>query len=125
MYIRLFKGISFQTIMDKPKIVPQVKFDTLEDFINGNNNFWNMFAVSHRSRADEPFYKRFREIAPDLAARLEREVHLSWEDRSKKSLPWEKQYPWDKMWEAYKIMSNLVCLGDPYVHEDSHGFLLG
>jgi hypothetical protein len=101
--------------METLKIVPQLQFASLEDFIENNNNFWGyMILDGIRSREEEPFYQRFVGAAPELAMELRQTMTM---DRYKAgiALPWKERLPWDKLWEAYKIMSNLVYAGDPGV----------
>ncbi len=103
-------------------IVPQHQFASLEKFIDGCNNYFSIFFDNHSSRKDEPFYTRFREANPVLASELESNMTL--DKYNDWTVEWEKRFPWDKLWEAYKIMSNLIHVGDPYVQgADDDGFL--
>lgn len=87
--------------METPKIVPQLKFSSLEDFINNNNNFWGyMILDGIRSRENDPFYQRFIKAAPELAAELRQTMTMDHYIKGI-TLPWEERLPWDKLWEAY------------------------
>ncbi len=113
--------------MKTPKIVPQQQFDSLGDFIENSNNFHGYLIFDGaRSREHEPFYQRFAEAAPELAAELRKEMTMR--NRARAMVygePWDKVFPWEKLWEAYKLMSNLVYVGDPWVKdEDDAGFLI-
>ncbi|VVB78235.1 Uncharacterised protein [uncultured archaeon] len=110
--------------METPKAVPQFEFKSLEHFIEENNNFYaSMILDGNRSRENEQFYQRFSKVAPKLAEELKQSMTM--ENRGKgMALPWEKVFPWDKLWEAYKIMSSLVYIGDLYVKgENDYCFL--
>lgn len=97
--------------MESTKLVPIRQFSSLDDFIENNNNFWaHMMPDSANSKIGWwPCYKRFEKIAPELAAELRRE-HTFLKCTGEN----EKNIPWDKLWKAYKIMSQLVYEKDPY-----------
>jgi hypothetical protein len=119
--------------MNTPVIVHQHQFSSLEDFIENNNNFYAHMSVdSACSRIDGevndwPCYDRFVQLAPDLAAELrEGMTRENYGRATRGGEDWEKVFPWDKLWEAYKIMSELVYVGDPYVRGKDHlNFLTG
>lgn len=101
--------------MEQPVKVPQVQFATLESFIEGGDNFFSTFLNNHRSRQHLPFYQRFKQMHPELCELLEREITIRRYNRG--SIPWREKWPWEKLWEAYKLMSELVYLGDPGVED--------
>jgi hypothetical protein len=107
--------------MDTPVIVPQRQFASLEDFIENSNNFYAHLVVDcarpRIGRKDRvwPCYERFNQSAPELAAELRKEMTMQNYGRARRGEPWEKVFPWEKVWMAYKIMSNLVYIDDPSV----------
>ena len=112
--------------MEKPKIVPQRQFASLRDFIDRNNNFYGRIVVDSACSmitdervGDWPCYTRFVEIAPELALELRQEMTMQNYGRAHRE-PWEDIFPWTKVWEAYKIISGLVYLGDPLVEGENH-----
>lgn len=110
--------------MEEPVIVHQVQFASLEEFIEGNNNFFSMFFDNHRSKRNYPFYQRFKQQHPELCNFLESEVTITRYRRW--SIPLIEKFPWEKLWEAYKLMSKLVYLGDLGVRDMNHkSYLLG
>ena len=102
----------------EPVKVPQVQFATLEEFIEGSNNFFSTFLNNHRSRRNHPFYQRFRSLYPELCSFLEQEITIK--NYNKPRIPIEKKWPWEKLWEAYSLMSELIYLGDPGVIDKDH-----
>ncbi|MBW2973924.1 hypothetical protein KY346_06050 [Candidatus Woesearchaeota archaeon] len=118
--------------METPKIVPQRQFASLDDFIEGNNNFYARLVVDSANSYVKPervhlwpCYTRFAQIAPELALELKQVMTMQNYGRATQGEPWKEVFPWDKVWEAYKIMSTLVYLGDPYVEGiDDFSFLI-
>ena len=118
--------------MEKQKIVLQIQFASLEDFIDGNNNFYAHMIVDSACSmiideriGDWPCYGRFAKIAPELALELKQEMIMQNYGRATYGEPWEDVFPWAKLWGAYKIISTLVYLGDPFVEgENHHNFLI-
>lgn len=108
--------------IENPQIVPQDQFVSLEEFINRNNNFYAKLMDSRRGEKNQPYQQRFRKIAPELSKELDGSMTLSQYQQG--AIPWEERFPWDKVWEAYKIMSNLVYLGDEDVQGESDRFFL-
>lgn len=115
--------------MVEPKIVSQHQFASLDDFIKNNNNFYARLVVDSActkiGRDDWPVYERFNHDFPELAAELrEKMTMLNYRDAMGSDETWREIFPWDKLWEAYKIMSNLVYLDDPEVKgENDSDFL--
>jgi hypothetical protein len=114
--------------METPIIVPQLQFASLDDFIEHNNNFYARLVVDSRNSYVKtdlhlwPCYTRFAQKSPELASELRREMTMQNYGRATRGEPWKNVFPWVKVWEAYKIISTFVYLGDPYVEgiDDSH-----
>lgn len=111
--------------------VPMKQFATLEDFINGSNNFMLYFQednfLGDRYR-EKPVWTRFwcedRQFARDLMERttmmmnelFEKQKTMTISKRDKNALPWEDLY------KAYQSMSGLVAKDDPHVRKEDGSF---
>jgi len=106
--------------------VKQVQFESLDAFIVGQNNFYNIFDLSSdigRSyREHRPAFKRFQEAEPQLESSATQEVtqiminHKHPKDFALDYIPRET---FSKMFTAYKIMSDMVYDTDRDFPEDS------
>jgi hypothetical protein len=97
--------------MANQRIVPQVEYETLEEFVEGSDNFYLFFGsgfCSEGAYRTRNAFKRFQEAYPEL----ERELALQVNSNSPPELPWQK------LFEAYKLMSQLVHEDDPHVMID-------
>ncbi len=100
--------------MVEPEIVPQIEFASLEDFVNGSNNFHRYFIgnttpgpIEHNPYRNKNVFKRFKEEAPELEKCLTVKITNIWVRKS------QEDWPSEQLFEAYKIMSQLVYKGDP------------
>ena len=109
-----FRGNSPQSLKVGIKM-----FENVNQFIGelesgGCNNYLVKFFIpedeEENTARDWPVYKRFKEAHPELEAELREKVTLRQYNQG--SIPWEERFPWDKLFEAYKIMSDLVLIGD-------------
>ena len=98
--------------------VPQIQF-TREEFVKKSNNFHVYFiriknALYGNSYSSNPVYKRFQRHCPDLDRLLVRHVTLM---DKQTDIPRKERFNWDKLFEAYCAMSELVCEDDPDVRK--------
>jgi hypothetical protein len=125
------------------QVVSQQRFDTLEDFIRGSNNFslYFRYRVTDQLLAEAyggaPPFRRFVQQHPERVAELRRLIevaperrppnltsHLRWQLQqrldSTATLPPEASI-WPKLYEAYQLMAELVDQTDPGVYRpDPH-----
>lgn len=107
---KLFKANFGVSIMNEPQIAEQIEFESLDAFINGRNNFHFHFLdcwLSNTCYRIRPHFKRFQEQYPEIEESVTR---LTGEADKENSV-----LPHEQLWEAYKLMSKLVFLEDPYV----------
>jgi len=102
--------------MVEHQIAPQKEYKTLEDFIREQNNFYlyfldDCFIGNEVYRAQLPF-KRFQEQNPEMERDVTKATVQSKRSKQRQELPYEK------LWEAYKIMSKLVYVDDEHVMHD-------
>lgn len=93
--------------MTEPKIVPQKQFESLEDFTDGQNNYYAHFLKGDswgETRRERPHFQRFQNLHPELEGEVTR---ATGEARSKSG-----RLPYERLFEAYKIMSQLVYADD-------------
>ena len=93
--------------MSEPQKVKQPEFKSLEEFITGNNNFYMFFirqSYGGESRREQPVYTRFLEKYPEFAQQVFEKASLAWDERHE----WYERLPWEDMYEAYKLMAELV-----------------
>ncbi|MBU4292879.1 MAG: hypothetical protein KJ770_02355 [Actinobacteria bacterium] len=101
--------------MTEQKVAPQIEFESLDDFIKGQNNYYAYFlddsewGINYRER---PPFKRFQESHPEM----EREVTGA-TVQAVRANPRQK-LPYKQLWGTYKIMSDLVFVDDKYVMRD-------
>jgi len=96
--------------MKMPEIVSQHKFETLEDFVKHEGNF-HIFFVDNPSMArdvwrNKPVFLRFREQNQSM------ETELTKVTTEARNTPPYNKLPYEKLYEAYQIMGNLVYVGD-------------
>jgi len=94
----------------KKQKIPQIQFGSLEEFIEKRNNFDSFFRRTpwgeqvYRCR---PHFERFRQAYPEL------EKDIS--DENTAAYLAGERHPYEKLWEAYKLMSEFVYVGDEAV----------
>jgi hypothetical protein len=121
--------------MDVRNKIPQLSFGTLEEFIGGNNNFWHYFNLEsflgeayRKNSVFQRFYKQNQAFADAL---LEKTTLMYRKNYSVPSsiIPWERTLPWDELYMAYVLMSELVDESDPYSRRENgnlnNRYLLG
>ena len=101
--------------MAEQKGAPQIEFETLDDFIKGQNNyhihFLDDFGFGKLYR-EALHFRRFQEAHPEM----ERDVTGA-TVRAVMAEPRQK-LPYEQLWETYKIMLKLVFVDDEYVMRD-------
>ena len=101
--------------MAEHQVAPIREYETLEDFIRGQNNYYAHFLDDCKwgqLYRERPYFKRFQEAHPEM----EREVTGA-TVRAVRAEPRQK-LPYEQLWETYKIMSKLVFVDDKYVMRD-------
>lgn len=105
--------------MTEHQIAPQIEYKTLDDFIEGQNNFHFHFlddcdtGLLYRTA---PHFKRFQDANPDLEKAITKAVVEAVRiarNESRQNLI--SNLPYDKLYEAYNLMSKLVFTDDTYV----------
>ena len=100
------------------------QFETLEEFKKGSNNYWvtfvegeGVFAYIYRGKKS---FERFQEKYPEIEEKLTDEVtKLMKEDHPSFYYPENfEDNIYEKMFEAYKLMSQLVSVDDKDVIRD-------
>ena len=98
-------------------IVKQRDFDTLEEFIEEQNNFTTHFYQSNPVTVEAyrkaPHFLRFQALYPDF----ERELSIKYTG----CVNTRQEKPWEDLFKAYKLMSALVLSSDPYVFNGPEG----
>jgi hypothetical protein len=98
--------------------IPQTEFDSLEEFFEGNNNYWNLF---HRhstwhyyaeEEQDYPFWDRFRSLYPSFSDSLINKVTRSVMTGDENFWQGNDISLWNGLWTAYKMMSQLIYKDD-------------
>ncbi|MAG78198.1 hypothetical protein CL616_02410 [archaeon] len=100
--------------MAQREIAPQREYETLKDFVDGQNNFYVYFREdqwAQRVYRCRPHFLRFQEANPEIEEEL---TALTAPAIGSRFVNWDI-LPYEKLWEAYKIMSKLVYVDDPYV----------
>lgn len=95
------------------EIAPQIEFQSLDDFVNKQNNFYmhfrdNCFESNNIYRLRATF-KRFQIQNPEMEQDVTKatiQVIKAWP---------EQRLPYEQLWEAYNLMSKLVFVNDEYV----------
>ncbi len=101
--------------MAEHEVAPQTEFESLDDFIRGQNNYYAYFlddcdwGISHRER---PPFRRFQEAHPEMERKVTDATIRALRAESRQKLPYEQ------LWETYKIMSRLVFVDDRSVMRD-------
>jgi len=107
--------------MTDPKIAPQVEFKSLEDFVRDSNNFFLFFLpdcwASQSSYRTKEAFLRFQKAHPEIDREISQATITAVRDDPTKSFP-PKATPWEKLFDAYKTMSQLVFADDRYVMRD-------
>ena len=101
--------------MDQPEIVEQRQFASLEEFIEGQNNYYARFLEGNpwgESRRRHPYFQRFQELYPTLEQEVTRKTIEARATRSR--------LPYEKLFETYKLMSVLVYAEDDGVKRYSN-----
>jgi len=94
------------------RIVPQKKFESLDDFKKGQNNYYAYFLEGNgwgEARRILPCFKRFQ----DLYSELEKEVTKATCEAVSNST----ELPLELLYDSYNIMSQLVFTDDDDVME--------
>lgn len=100
--------------MPEHQIAPQIEFRNLEDFTRRQYNYYAHFLDDcewgnvYRAQAH---FQRFQEANPEM----EREVTLAVVRAVRAE---NRNLPYEKLWESYKLMSKLVFSDDKYVMRD-------
>jgi hypothetical protein len=96
--------------MDERKPVPQLKFSSVEDFIEHNNNYYSIWiedACSGENRRNAyPAYKRMHERYPEFSRNLFEKASRMWRENYR--LSWNERLPWEELFISYELMANLV-----------------
>jgi hypothetical protein len=99
-----------------PQIVPQKQFETIDDFINGSNNYYALFlddcdwGLEHRETYG--CFRRFQAAYPEMERQVTRATV-----QAVRAGPLQK-LPWERLWETYKLMSQFVFADDKYATHD-------
>lgn len=114
--------------MKKNIRVLQVQFDSLEDFIENSNNYWNWWTEYDRGinkRKDAPF-QRFMTRYPRFSKKLIKKIEEESMDRHNE-LPFEQRLPWKELYASYQRISKLVFEKDVQDYNETHKqvYLLG
>src|SRR3989338_10970113 len=106
--------------MPQPQIAPQKQFDTLEAFVQGMNNYWAHFFRGNEwaeTRRNKPHFIRFQAQNPEMEQELTDIITpIASTTRKIKEMPLETL---ERLWESYRIMSQLVYANDPGIMEYS------
>jgi len=101
--------------MVEHQVLQQIKFESLDDFIRGQNKYYAHFLddcqLGHLHRTTD-YFKRFQETHPEMERELTSATILAVRSEPRQRLPYEQ------LWEAYKIMSNLVFVEDIHLIEN-------
>ena len=105
---------------ETPEIAPQKEFKSLGDFIRNSNNFYMHFmndCTFGQLKRKKPAFTRFQEAHSDLERETTAITILDVRDKdlNKYHGPITKKETWEKLLEAYSLMSQLVYTTDPYV----------
>ena len=109
--------------LDESKKAQMMEFPTLEDFKAGQNNFYMTFDTNE-TMPDfyriTPVFQRFQKAQPELEQEVTTRItELRAEERPQFYYP--DNFPEDafeKLYEAYKLISQLVSIEDPEVMKD-------
>jgi len=96
--------------MTEPKPVPQKEFNSLDEFIRGQNNYYAHFLAGNpwgETRRRRPHFLKFQQQYPGLEEEVTR---LTVEARRTNS-----PLPFEKLFETYPMMSQFVFDDDPGV----------
>ena len=93
---------------DREKVL-QLEIRCLEDFIEYNNNYWNVWVEDsisgeHR-REDWSAYAEMHRKYPEFSCRLFEKASEMYRNYA---LPWEERLPWEDLFISYVLMSGLV-----------------
>jgi hypothetical protein len=99
------------------RIAPQVEYKTLEEFIERSNNFYLFFlpdcwTAQECYRKKEAFL-RFQQSNPEMDKEISGATM-----HAVRVAPEKPDLPWEKLFEAYKKMSQLVFVDDEWVMRD-------
>lgn len=91
------------------------EFEDLDDFIKNSNNFFLFFTKKSwvgKVYREAMVFDRFRKKYPEFEKELTNSIDIIMKDNPHY---FSKTLPWDKLYEAYKLMMPLVQETDPYV----------
>lgn len=101
-------------------VAPMHQYDSFEDFMKHQNNFWASFGAGGMMgeiNGRKKYYQRFAILNPDMYVRLargHRDIYARMvQGEETFDDPW-----WVEMYEAYKKVSQLVDMSDEYVIRD-------
>lgn len=102
--------------MDTPKIVPQIEFVDLNEFIRGQNNF-NLHFIQdeeqgHNLYRDHPPFIRFQKLYSELEQKTTATITNKWKNKIKYKNMFAIE-DWTLLWDCYQKMSELVYESDP------------
>tara|TARA_Y100000294_G_scaffold177180_1_gene201743 strand:+ start:226 stop:552 length:327 start_codon:yes stop_codon:yes gene_type:complete len=108
--------------MNQPRIMQQKQFESLEQFIDEQNNYYAHFLKGNdwgETRRNRPHFRRFQKAHPEL----EREVTRKTCEARFKS----ERLPYEQLYRTYEIMSQLVHVDDEGVgiYSKPDEYLLG
>lgn len=109
----VYKVLKF---LSKPKIVPQKEFESLEDFIEGQKNYWGHFLKGNEwgeTRRSRSCFKRFQKLYSELE---EKTTTATVQARTAEP---PKKLPYKLLFETYELMSKLVFADDEGVKKYS------
>ena len=102
--------------------VEQRQFASLDEFIEGQNNFYYHFldgaAEMTEMKLERPVYQRFQAQYPEFCGELRRKATLNWQNYRSQKVKVGSVYdylPMEDLFKAYQLMSELVDRNDPYV----------
>ena len=105
--------------MAEHQVAPQIEFESLDDFIRGQNNYYAYFLddcqFGKLYRTEKANFRRFQEAHPEMEREVTCSTVLALRSEPRQELPYEQ------LWETYKIMSQLVFVDDQYVMESGGG----
>lgn len=108
-----------EIIEEMQGIAPQKRFDTLDAFVKGQNNFYAHFTVGTlfaESKRVKSHFQRFKMMYPEMEMELSLKVC-----GPARECPLEVQ---EKLFRAYQLMSQLVFECDKgvqrYTHKDHY-----
>lgn len=128
--------------MSEQKVVPQKGYETLDDFVNRQNNFWHFFikdsfmGILFRK---EPVYARLRKRYPVFVRELTEKVTAYSDEESASAMALlnstearlgipqkmpvlQHEMPYEDLYLAYHLMAELVYADDKGVRREDGSF---